>query len=98
MARPEVTGRRLLGDQSDKDKPFVVSMAKAGFLLDCGHDQVYALIKARELDSYTEGPRRKILMASIERLIAKRLAATGGEYQRSPKIPPVPRKHKKAAA
>ena len=79
------------------DKPLVVSMAKARVLLDCGHDQIYDLIKARELDSYTEGTRRKITMASIDALIAKRLAANGGEFQRSSKCPPPPKKRKAAA-
>jgi hypothetical protein len=65
-------------------------MAKAEFLLDCGHDQIYDLIRAGELDSYVESNRRKITMASIERLIAKRLAATGGEFQRSSRVPPSP--------
>jgi hypothetical protein len=83
MATPKVTGRRFDGDQSSKLKPLVVSMAQAEVLLSCGHDQIYDLIRAGELDSYTEANRRKITMASIEALIAKRLAATGGKFQRN---------------
>ena len=90
MARPEVTGRRILGDQFSKDKPLVVGVAKAKALLDCCHDQIYDLIRAGELDSYLERNRRKIVYSSIEALIAKRLAATGGEFQRCSKVPPVP--------
>jgi hypothetical protein len=98
MARPEVTDRRF-GDQfSEDNKPLVVSMAKAGALLDCGHDQIYDLIKAGELDSYIESNRRKVTMASIEALVAKRLAATGGKYQRGPHVPPFPPKGKKKKA
>jgi hypothetical protein len=90
MARPEVTGRRILGDQFSKDKPLVVGVGKAKVLLDCSHDQIYELLKAGDLASYIERNRRKITMASIEALIAKRLAATGGEFQRCSKVPPVP--------
>src|SRR5215470_14907146 len=74
----------------DPVKPLVVGMNKAQALLDCGHDQLYDLIRAGELDSYVEGTRRKITMASIERLITKRLAATAGEFQRCSKAPPIP--------
>ena len=63
MVKTEHTGRRILRDQSNDDKPLVVSMAKARVLLDCGMDQLYALIKAGELDSYVEGTRRKIAAA-----------------------------------
>jgi hypothetical protein len=62
------------------DKPLVVGMAKAKAKLDCGHDTIYDLIKAGELDSYLEGKFRKITMASIERLIEKRLAAGPGKW------------------
>jgi len=89
MRNPEI-----FDGEFSNDKPLVVSMAKAGFLLDCGHDQIYDLIRARELESYLEGHRRKITMGSIERLIAKRLAAAGGEFRRSNKVPPPPKKRK----
>jgi hypothetical protein len=90
MARPEVTGRSILGDQSSKDKPLVISVAKAKALLDCCHDQIYDLIRAGELDSYLEANRRKMVYSSIERLIEKRLAATGGKLLLSSKRPPIP--------
>jgi hypothetical protein len=81
----------------DPVKPLVVGMNKAEALLDCGHDQLYELIRAGELDSYIEGTRRKITMASIEALIAKRLAATGGEFRRCSKVPPFPPRKRNAA-
>ena len=87
MTRPEVTDRRVLGGRSSKENPpllpLIVSMKEATHLLSCGHDLVYDLIKAGELESFTEGSRRKITMRSIQALIAKRLAATGGEFQRN---------------
>jgi len=82
MARPEVTGRQIAGD-----KPLVVGTTKACFLLDCGKDKLYELIKRGELESYMQDDRRKITMRSIDALIDKRLA-TGGKFQRSSKIPP----------
>jgi len=76
--------------ETTEDKPLVVGMAKAKVLLDCSNDQLYDLIKAGELDSYVEATRRKITTASIERLIAKRLAANGSEFQRCSQRPPLP--------
>jgi hypothetical protein len=64
-------------------RPLVVSMAEAGVLLNSGVDKLYELIHAEELDSYLEGTRRKITMASIERLIVRRLAAKRGKLDRS---------------
>jgi hypothetical protein len=64
------------------DKPLVVTMAKAEILLDCGYDKIYELIKAGLLDSYLEGHRRMVTVASIERHIQKRLAAASGEFRR----------------
>jgi hypothetical protein len=64
-------------NETSDDKPLVVGMAKAKKALDCGHDTIYDLIKAGELDSFLEGKFRKITMASIERHIEKRLAAGG---------------------
>ena len=79
---------KLLKAEILKDKPLVVGVGKAKVLLDCSHDQIYDLIKAGDLASYIERNRRKITMASIEALIAKRLAATNGEFQHCSKIPP----------
>jgi hypothetical protein len=67
----------------DPVKPLVVGMSTAQALLDTGLDSLYRLIKAKELDSYLEGKRRKITMESIERLIEKRLttATIESEYR-----------------
>ena len=96
MARPEVTGSRILGGRSSKENPpllpLIVSMKEAGHLLSCGHDQVYDLIHSGELESFMEASRRKITMRSIQALIAKRLAATAGEFQRRKNSPPPPKK------
>jgi hypothetical protein len=73
-------------NKTTDDRPLVVGMAKAGFLLDCGRDHLYDLIHAGELESFLQGSRRKITMRSIQALIAKRLAANGGGFQRSSKV------------
>jgi hypothetical protein len=70
-------------DESTNDKPLVVGLATARVKLDCGIDKLYDLIKARELDSFLDGNRRKITMESIERLIQRRLeSAASSEFQR----------------
>jgi hypothetical protein len=39
------------------------------------------MLRAGELRSYLERNRRKILVSSIEELVAKRVAAAGGEFR-----------------
>jgi hypothetical protein len=84
-------------DNEGGDKPLVVSLAKTKYLLDTSLDEVYRLIREGELKSYLEGHRRKVVFASIEALIARRLAATGGEFQRSSRVPPPPKQKRRAA-
>ena len=84
-------------DEILDDQPLVVSPKKAAFLLDCGLDAVYAHIRQGQLESYLEGQRRKITVRSIQALIAKRLADAGSAFQRSSRIPPSPKKKRRAA-
>ena len=53
----------------------VVSPRRARHMLDCGNTRLYELLKRNELESYLDGRSRKILVASIHRHIARRLAA-----------------------
>jgi excisionase family DNA binding protein len=62
-------------------QPLIVGMSKAAVLLDCSRDRIYQMLRAGELRSYLERNRRKILMSSIEELVAKRLAAAGHEFR-----------------
>jgi hypothetical protein len=80
-----------------EDKPLVVGVRKAKALLDCSHDQIYVLLREGELKSYLEHNRRKILMSSIESLVERRLAATGGGEFRLCEKPNQPRRRKIAA-
>jgi len=57
--------------------PLVVSPAQAQQMLNCGSSYFYEELLP-QLDSYLEGDRRKVTVQSIERLVAKRLAESGG--------------------
>jgi hypothetical protein len=61
-----------LGD----DERLVVSPRRARHMLDCGNTRLYELLKNKELESYVDGRSRRIVVASIHRLIARRLAET----------------------
>jgi hypothetical protein len=56
------------------DERLVVSPRRARHMLDCGNTRLYELLKS-ELESYLDGRSRKIVVASIHRHIARRLAA-----------------------
>ena len=57
------------------DERLVVCPRRARFMLDCGNTRLYELLKNNELESYLDGRSRKIIVASIHRFIAGRLAA-----------------------
>ena len=63
------------------DKPLVVGVTKACFLLQCSKDKLYALIKSRALESYVENDRRKITVRSIDAHVDQRLAANGDGFR-----------------
>lgn len=46
------------------------------FILDGGRDEVYELIRSGEIDSFLDGRRRKIVLASVEAYVARRLKAS----------------------
>ena len=54
--------------------PLVVKPKVAWRMLSCGNTQGYQLLAAGELDSYKEGRARKITVASIKALVARRIA------------------------
>ena len=69
-----ITGRPLLF-ANEEVEPLVVKPKVAWKLLACSNNRGYELIAAGELESFRDGRSRKITVASIHRLIARRLAA-----------------------
>jgi excisionase family DNA binding protein len=54
--------------------PLVVKPKVAWKMLACSNTKGYELLAAGELESYREGRSRKITVASIKALVARRLA------------------------
>src|SRR5262249_2528368 len=61
----------------------VVDVAGACGLLDTGKDGVYDLINRKEVDSYLEGRKRRITVASIDRYIERKVAASADRVERA---------------
>jgi excisionase family DNA binding protein len=55
----------------------VVRPKVAWEMLGCGNTRGYELLAAGELESYKDGRSRKITVASIKALVARRLAGGG---------------------
>jgi hypothetical protein len=64
---PEVTSRHI--------EPLLVGPGEAWKMLRCGNTYGYGLLSSGELDSFLDGKKRKITVASIHRYIARKLAA-----------------------
>jgi hypothetical protein len=60
----------------DPDDRLLASLRRTKTMLDCGNTQLYSLMNSGELDSVWLGRSRKITVDSIQRLIARRLAAS----------------------
>jgi hypothetical protein len=58
--------------------PLLVCPREAWRLLSCGNTHGYELLAAGELQSFLDGRRRKITVASIRAYIDRRLAEAGG--------------------
>jgi hypothetical protein len=58
--------------------PLVVKPKVAWKMLACSNTRGYELLAAGELQSFKDGKSRKILVASIEAYIARRLAQSRG--------------------
>ena len=59
-------------------KPLVVGTAEAGRLGGWGKTKTFKLIAAGELDSYLDGPVRRITVESIEERIRRKMEESGG--------------------
>jgi hypothetical protein len=60
-------------EANDPD-PLVVRPKVAWKMLACGNTRGYELLAAGELESYKDGRSRKITVASIKALVARRIA------------------------
>jgi excisionase family DNA binding protein len=74
------TGQEVVKMANPKHNPLenerlLARPQRACYLLDCGTTRLYELIANGELESFKDGRSRKIVVASIHRLIAKRLAS-----------------------
>jgi hypothetical protein len=56
--------------------PLVVRPKVAWKMLACGNTRGYELLAAGELESYKDGRSRKITVASIKALVARRIAGS----------------------
>jgi len=78
----------MASDDPETIKPLVVRPRAARRLLgDCSNDELYDKIRAGEIESYLDGRRRLIVVASIERDIARKAAgaaASGFQRERFP--------------
>jgi hypothetical protein len=65
--------------------PLVVRPRDARKLLgSCGTERLYGLLNSGELESFVDGRARWIVVASIHRYIANRLATSGGSPAKTP--------------
>ena len=64
---PGVTSRHI--------EPLLVRPREAWKMLGCGNTHGYELLNTGELDSFLDGKARKIVVSSIHRYIARKLAA-----------------------
>jgi hypothetical protein len=91
IIHPSTTGRR----PASTPEPLVVSPREAWRMLNCGNTHGYALLARNELQSYLDGRKRKIVVASVHRLIARRLASTGATDDQQQQSPPQPRRRER---
>jgi hypothetical protein len=61
---------------SEDEGRLVVKPNRAMHMLDCSRAKLYQLINAKELESFTEGTSRKIMVQSIRAYIARRLESS----------------------
>jgi hypothetical protein len=70
-----MSDRRSEASEASDPEPLVVKPKVAWKMLACSNTRGYELLAAGELESYKEGRSRKITVASIRALVARRLAS-----------------------
>jgi hypothetical protein len=73
--------------QSVAVEPLAVSPKIAGEMLDFGKTKIAELIATQELESYVDGGARRVLVASINRYVTRKLAASAEPARRGPSRP-----------
>ena len=63
--------------EENEPEPLVVKPKVAWKMLACSNTRGYKLLAAGELESFKDGRSRKITVASIKALVARRLAGGG---------------------
>jgi len=71
--------------EENEPEPLVVKPKVAWKMLACSNTRGYELLAAGELESFKDGRSRKITVASIKALVARRLAAGEAAPNRGPK-------------
>jgi excisionase family DNA binding protein len=51
--------------------------------LNCGRDHLYDLLNSHEIESYLDGRSRKIVVASLDAYVARRIEASNKRWQRA---------------
>jgi excisionase family DNA binding protein len=69
-------GKKKDIDVSELIERRIVGVEAACYALGCGKDKLYELLSAGEIESYLDGKSRKIVVASIDRYIARQLEAS----------------------
>jgi excisionase family DNA binding protein len=64
------------GLSRDERRRLVTNVDDACAMLDCSKDTLYGLLSSGKIESYLDGRSRKIIIASIEAYIARRLAGS----------------------
>ena len=70
------------------EAPLVASPNQAMLAIQVSRKKLYELINAGELDSYTEGKSRRIIVKSIGAYVERRLAAEAARRSRTAKGSP----------
>jgi excisionase family DNA binding protein len=68
--------------------PLAVPPREASRLLSVGMSRLYQLMRTGELESYRDGRSRRITMASIQKRMARQIAASAGEWRQIAPRPP----------
>ena len=73
----------MFANTREKDRTRLVgSVEDVARALDGNRDKVYELIHNNEIDSFLDGRRRKILWASVDAYVARRLKASKQKFER----------------